>query len=111
MNNINKSSCLILTFILFSIFKSLGIRLPIVGVVQTQDFTGLDLVSDIAKDLGKDVPDLIKNNVEQGNLGAKTGKGLYDYGGRTEIEITKKRDSLYIKNLENLEKIDAFNPI
>jgi 3-hydroxybutyryl-CoA dehydrogenase len=94
-----------------AIKASLGIRLPIVGVVQTQDFTGLDLVSDIAKSLGKIVPNFIKNCVEQGNLGAKTGKGLYDYGERSEIEITKKRDILYLKNLQNLEKIDAFKPI
>ena len=94
-----------------AIKASLGIRLPIVGVFQTQDFTGLDLVADITKDLGKIPPDLIKNNVEQGNLGAKTGKGFYDYGGRSEMEITKKRDSKYIKNLINLEEIDAFKPI
>lgn len=94
-----------------AIKSSLGVRLPIVGVCQTQDFTGLDLVVDVAKDLGKDIPDLIKNNIEQGNLGAKTGKGLYDYGGRTEIEITKERDRLYLKNLKNLEEIDAFKPI
>ena len=94
-----------------AIKTSLGIRLPIVGVIQTQDFTGLDLVADITKDLGKIPPDLIKNNVEQGNLGAKTGKGFYDYGGRSEMEITKKRDSKYIKNLINLEEIDAFKPI
>ena len=94
-----------------AIKASLGIRLPIVGLVQTQDFTGLDLVADIARSLGKEPPNLIKNKIEQGNLGAKTGKGFYDYGGRTEIEINKKRDGLYLKNLDNLEKIDAFNPI
>ena len=94
-----------------AIKASLGIRLPIVGLIQTQDFTGLDLVADIAKSLGKEPPNLIKDKVEQGNLGAKTGKGFYDYGGRTETEITKKRDGLYLKNLENLEKMGAFNPI
>ena len=93
-----------------AIKHSLGIRLPIVGVVQTMDFTGLDLVSDITKSKGIEIS-LIKERVEQGHLGAKTGKGFYDYGGKNEEEILKKRDRQYLKIFSHLEKINAFEPI
>ncbi len=89
---------------------SLGIRLPIVGVVQSVDFTGLDLVADIMRSHDRIVP-LVEEKVKQGQLGAKTSKGIYDYGGRTEEEILIKRDKLYLKMLEHLEKIQAFDPV
>lgn len=47
---------------------SLGIRLPIVGVVQTNDFTGLDLIYDIMKGRGGVSP-LVEEKVKQGHLG------------------------------------------
>jgi len=89
---------------------TLGIRLPIVGVVQTVDFTGLDLVHDILQGLGMTHP-LIDGRVEQGHLGAKTGKGIYDYGGRSEAEILNKRDKLYLKMLDLMSEIKAFDPV
>lgn len=89
---------------------TLGIRLPIVGVVQTLDFSGLDLVHDIMKGVGMAHP-LIDGRVEQGHLGAKTGKGIYDYGGRSEGEILDKRDKLYLKMLDLLSDIKAFDPV
>ncbi|MFX1337306.1 MAG: 3-hydroxyacyl-CoA dehydrogenase family protein [Promethearchaeota archaeon] len=93
-----------------AIKNSLGVRLPIVGVVQTIDFTGLDLYNDILNSRGLEIS-LIKDKVEQGNLGAKTGKGFYDYKGLSEAEILKKRDRQYLKMLDHLEKINAFEPI
>jgi 3-hydroxybutyryl-CoA dehydrogenase len=89
---------------------SLGIRLPIVGIVQSQDFTGLDLVYDILNSMGIMVPP-IKERAERGDLGVKSGKGFYDYKGRGEEEILQKRDRFYLKMLEHLEKIEAFKPI
>ncbi|MFH1082194.1 MAG: 3-hydroxyacyl-CoA dehydrogenase family protein [Pseudomonadota bacterium] len=89
---------------------SLGIRLPVVGVVQTTDFTGLDLIYDIMKGRGSVSP-LVKEMVDMGHLGVKTSKGLYDYGGRSDVEILKKRDRRYLKLLDYLEKIKAFEPI
>ena len=74
------------------------------------DFTGLDLVLEIGRNLGRDNP-VVAPMVERGDLGAKSGKGFYDYGGRSEEEILKKRDRKYLKMLEHLEKIDAFEPI
>lgn len=89
---------------------SLGIRLPIVGVVQTLDFTGLDLVIDLLKSYGLS-NSLIEEKVEKGQLGAKTSSGLYDYGSRSESEILDKRDKLYLRMLECLKEIKAFDPI
>ncbi|MDQ1336979.1 MAG: 3-hydroxybutyryl-CoA dehydrogenase, partial [Thermodesulfobacteriota bacterium] len=89
---------------------TLGIRLPIVGVVQTADFTGLDLIYDIMRG-GGSVNPLVKEKVDAGHLGVKTSKGVYDYGGRSEAEILKKRDRQYLKLLDYLEKIKAFEPV
>jgi 3-hydroxybutyryl-CoA dehydrogenase len=89
---------------------SLGIRLPIVGVAQSLDFTGLDLVRDGAKSYGMTFP-IIEEKVTAGALGAKTSRGLYDYGNRSEADILKDRDRLYLKMLDHLEEIDAFKPV
>ncbi|MBY8987479.1 MAG: 3-hydroxyacyl-CoA dehydrogenase family protein [Candidatus Lokiarchaeota archaeon] len=93
-----------------AIKTTLGIRLPIVGIAQSQDFTGLDLVSDIMKSKGEVLP-LIQEKVEKNQLGAKTGKGLYDYQGKSEEEILKKRDRLFLHQLEFLEKLTSFKRI
>jgi len=89
---------------------SLGIRLPIVGIIQSLDFTGLNLVYDIARSSGTDNP-LIEEKVKQGHLGASTSKGIYNYGGRSEEEILRKRDLLYLKMLDFLESVEAFKPV
>ena len=89
---------------------SLGIRLPIVGVVQSLDFTGLNLIHDMTKGTGTENP-LIEEKVRQGHLGASTSKGIYDYGGRSEEEILRKRDLLYLKVLDFLESLEAFKPV
>jgi 3-hydroxybutyryl-CoA dehydrogenase len=89
---------------------SLGIRLPIVGVVQSLDFTGLDLAADIMRVYGTVSP-VVAEKIKQGHLGAKTSKGMYDYGDRSEEEILAARDRKYLKMLELLERIQAFEPI
>jgi len=89
---------------------SLGIRLPIVGVAQSLDFAGLDLVNIILQRVGTQSA-YLEEKVKRGNLGAKTSKGIYDYGGRSEAEILKKRDALYLKVLKYLKKINTFEPV
>jgi 3-hydroxybutyryl-CoA dehydrogenase len=89
---------------------SLGIRLPILGVVQSIDFNGLDTVSNIVKSIGAVFP-LIEKKVSKGHLGVKTSKGIYDYQGRSEGEILKKRDILCLKMLDYLKDIKAFDPV
>jgi 3-hydroxybutyryl-CoA dehydrogenase len=89
---------------------SLGVRLPIVGVVQTMDFQGLDMLLDTQKNYGK-VYSFVEDLVKQGRLGSKTSKGIYDYQGRSEAEILRKRDELYLKMIDFLKEINAFEPV
>ena len=93
-----------------AIKNSVGIRMPFVGVAQNLDFVGLDVVYDIIKNMGMDLV-LLKDKVENGQLGAKTSIGFYDYQGRTEEEILTKRDKLYLQMLDYLKKMNAFEPI
>jgi 3-hydroxybutyryl-CoA dehydrogenase len=89
---------------------TLGVRLPIVGVMQTFDFQGLDMLLSYQKNVGK-VYTFVEERVERGELGAKTSRGIYDYQGRSEEEILAKRDELYLKMLDYLKEIGAFEPV
>ena len=89
---------------------SLGVRLPVVGVVQTLDFNGLDLVNDIMKSKGITMP-IIDDKVKKGNLGTKTSRGFYDYNGQSESEICGKRDKRYLNMISHLHNINAFEPL
>jgi 3-hydroxybutyryl-CoA dehydrogenase len=93
-----------------AIKTTLGIRLPIVGVMQTFDFQGLDMLLAYQKNVGK-VYSFVEERVDRGAYGAKAGKGIYDYQGRSEVEILAKRDELYLKMLEYLTEIGAFEPV
>ena len=93
-----------------AIKATLGIRLPIVGVMQTFDFQGLDMLLSYQKNVGK-VYSFVEELVERGELGAKTSRGIYDYQGRSEADILKKRDELYLKMIDYLSEIGAFEPV
>ncbi|RJR26703.1 MAG: 3-hydroxyacyl-CoA dehydrogenase family protein [Desulfobacteraceae bacterium] len=91
--------------------SSLGIRLPVVGVLQTYDFTGLDVYYKINKETPISAPaaptsppEIVRKKVEEGSFGVKTGKGLYDYGGRKTGDIMKRRDLRYMEVLKALRK-------
>ncbi|MFC1867580.1 3-hydroxyacyl-CoA dehydrogenase family protein [Thermodesulfobacteriota bacterium] len=93
-----------------AIKNTLGIRLPVLGVAQVLDFNGLDLIDSINKRRGVESK-FIEEKVKQGHFGAKSSKGIYDYGDRTEAELLEKRDRLFYKMLDHLEKINAFEPL
>jgi len=89
---------------------SFSLRLPVVGVVQNLDFVGLDVISDVLNNMGLELS-IIKDKVDQGHYGIKTSKGLFDYSGRSEEEILRKKDEKYLKILKFLEELDVFEPL
>jgi 3-hydroxybutyryl-CoA dehydrogenase len=88
----------------------LGIRLPLVGAVQTLDFTGLDLADRVMRARGLTSPTLTRC-LSRGRRGVKDGAGLYDYGGRTEAQVIRDRDGKYLAIKAWLEENGFFEPL
>ncbi len=90
---------------------SFGLRIPILGVVKRMDFTGLDLTQQVLRNAAYKVPpprnrsEAVDRLVAQGNLGVKTGKGFYNYGGRSPEEIMRERDIKLIKLYQFLKQL------
>jgi len=83
--------------------EALGTRLPILGVLELADLSGLDLALAVSSNLFKDLdaskepPALLKEKVARGETGAKSGKGFYDWSKRSLPEIISKRDEHLMK--------------
>jgi 3-hydroxybutyryl-CoA dehydrogenase len=95
-----------------AVLASLGVRLPVLGVVRRLDFAGLDFALKIYSNppiglMTEEKPsERLKDLVSQGHLGVKTGKGFYDYGGRDLEEISRKRDRLLLRARDLIEEIE-----
>jgi 3-hydroxybutyryl-CoA dehydrogenase len=85
---------------------SIGRRLGATGPLETCDLGGLDIFYNIScylmADLcnSADAPRLLKDVVDKGDLGAKTGCGLYDWNQESLAEIKKRRESILIDWLQ-----------
>ncbi|HQR29268.1 MAG TPA: 3-hydroxyacyl-CoA dehydrogenase family protein [Anaeromyxobacteraceae bacterium] len=80
-----------------------GVRWPFLGPIETADLGGLEVwrrvMDNLAPVLGDagEAPAALRERVERGDLGAKTGRGIFDYpGGRAE-EIVRRRDRLLVR--------------
>jgi len=81
---------------------SVGFRSAVAGPLQVYDFAGIDvnsrcyseLVQDIRSD--REVHDLVKELVDQGHLGTKTGRGIYQYTPASIAEKVAARDEGYL---------------
>ncbi|MCL5958595.1 MAG: 3-hydroxyacyl-CoA dehydrogenase family protein [Chloroflexi bacterium] len=89
---------------------SFGLRYPVVGPLETSDLAGLDVKLSIEEYLLKDLDrsvepsPLLKNKVAHGELGAKTGKGFYDWSVRDAGKLGIERDRELVARIVKLEQ-------
>ena len=82
---------------------SIGRRLAITGPIESTDLGGLDVFYNISNYLLEDlcnspqVADLFAETVKQGNLGAKTGTGFYEWTPESLNKIKKLREKTLIE--------------
>ena len=84
---------------------SFGRRLPITGPFETCDLGGLDVflaVADSWADLcnNPDPSPILKEKVARGDLGGKTGRGLFDWSAQSLERITRLREEELIHHLK-----------
>ncbi len=75
-----------------------GLRLPVYGIFEHADLVGLDLSHKVCDSVAKDLyserraPDLYGLLLRQGQLGAKTGSGFYDWSKKDADQVRNRRD-------------------
>ena len=84
----------------------IGRRLGVTGPLETADLGGLDIFYNISAYLNADLADdkegssVMKKCVDEGNLGAKTGTGLYQWKPEELAHIKKTREEVLIEWLK-----------
>jgi 3-hydroxyacyl-CoA dehydrogenase len=82
---------------------SFGLRLPLVGPLETVDLGGLDLTLAIQTyllpelDRSTEPLQLIQDKVARGELGAKADKGFYDWSPGRAARVIKQRDETLLE--------------
>jgi len=80
-----------------------GFRWSFIGPIETADFGGLDtwkrVIENLAPVLDKSerAPAMIERCVDNGQLGTKTGKGIYAYEERSVNQKIRERDEYFIR--------------
>jgi 3-hydroxyacyl-CoA dehydrogenase len=89
-----------------------GVRWPFLGPVEMVDLGGLDVwrrvIDNLAPELCREeaAPGILRDRVERGDLGAKTGTGFHDYShGRAEARL-RHRDRALVRLAELKRLLD-----
>ena len=87
-----------------------GLRFPAYGLLEHADMVGLDLMIAIesylfaALSASDEAPRVLADLVAQGQLGAKTGHGLYDWTVRCAADVLTQRDQFVLERLKEARR-------
>ena len=85
---------------------SFGLRMPVIGPLETADLGGLDLTLAIQTyllpelDRSTEPKQLIRDKIAKGELGAKAGKGFYDWSPSRLTESIQQHDEALLEMLK-----------
>jgi 3-hydroxybutyryl-CoA dehydrogenase len=83
----------------------LGLRMPAYGILEHMDAAGLDLALRVMEYVAPDLynearaPEYLRELVREGNLGAATGRGFYDWSRKKVDEVRAERDAFLVEVL------------
>jgi 3-hydroxybutyryl-CoA dehydrogenase len=86
-------------------------RAMVLGFVQRYDFTGIDLSygnlqnKDFEEAPIDNQPKSLKELMDKGELGVKTGKGFFDYTDRPLEQVLRERDAAMIKVFDEVKDL------
>jgi len=89
----------------------LGFRYPWIGPFETADLGGLDVFYNISSYLFKELsdahepPGYFRDLVQENRLGLKTGRGIYNYDGRSMENILRMRDLYFIRQWKLIQEV------
>ena len=90
---------------------SYGMRMPIMGLAKKVDLSGVDQIQRSYRSCFHQAPPSQRESktldglVASGRHGIKSGRGFFDYGGRSPEEIMKELDVKLIKLREFLKEL------
>lgn len=88
-----------------------GMKAPFEGPLQTMDFIGWDVAYGAGQMLypainsSTEPSKLALQMIQEGRLGLKTGRGLYDYSDRTREEVQAERDEKVMEVVKLARKL------
>jgi len=93
----------------------LAFRMMVVGVVARYDFAGITMITRHPPGF-EEVPldyqyRKLQELIDKGDLGVRTGKGFFDYKGKTEEEMYRERDIRLMEMARTLKRLEARGPI
>ena len=86
--------------------NGLGFRMPEYGTLEHMDLTGVDLAVSVMEYVGRDLynepraPELLHAMVRRGEVGARVGKGFYDWSVRSADAVRARRDAFLVEALK-----------
>jgi 3-hydroxybutyryl-CoA dehydrogenase len=92
---------------------SYGFRYACIGCVEALDMIGLDTLLIVNKNLfkqiesGTDVPAVLTDLVNKGELGVKTGQGFYDYHGKSKEAVLEEQNRRLLQQLALFNKMES----
>ena len=89
-----------------AIKSSTGFRFACLGPMEVEDMIGLDIAAVVSGRVFKGLSNatepspILVEKVSRGELGIKSGKGWYDYSGRTRMEVLKDKNRQLLPQLK-----------
>jgi len=91
-----------------------GFRASVLGSIEGYDMVGLDVLVAVSKSLystlknNADAPQYMIDKVKKGELGVKTGKGYYDYTGKTRADVLDSQNRKLLRQLALYREMKDF---